>query len=331
MTMRIHVLSYIDPDAGTGGGEAIVRELLRAGELRGHELSRTHLLNRPRFDPVGDIDLSLLIDVWNQPGHWQRPHRRLLQKIPWTSYARYRRRVDAAMAGSYVHFDNAYVDICDLPYLPCNGEARGPICPFKKQGDRRCFAWKNRRIYEDGIANWFLSPLHRSVVEGRLEAPNELPPARICRPLIDTEKFRAADGPRDRRPIERLYVGPLTEAKGLAEVVERFEPSSVHVVGRAPGGEDMDDSLPEFASRRPPVAPDEMPELLGSAREVLFLPRWPEPQGRIALEAALAGCNLVANDRVGALTFSQEPDDERLYERAADDFWDQLEADASAG
>ena len=306
-----------------------MRALLRHGEERGHIMVRTHLLDRPRFDSLSEVDLVLLVDVWNQPGHWKRGHRRLARLIPFTSQARYWRRVRRALEGRYVHVDNAYVDICDLPYLPCNGAARGPMCPFKAGPDRRCFAWRNRSVYERSTLNWFLSPLHRDVVTRRLES-GSLPPSDVCRPLIDPEPFRAASRPDAERSIRRLYVGPLTEAKGLHEVLRLYDPSSIDVVGRTPSDVDLKPVVARFASWRPPVRPDEMPALLGDAREVLFLPRWPEPQGRVALEASLAGCKVIANDRVGALSFVERPDDDRLYGGAADEFWRRAEATAGS-
>jgi glycosyltransferase involved in cell wall biosynthesis len=225
-----------------------------------------------------------------------------------------------------VHFDDAYVDICDLPYLPCNGEARCKKCPFKTGIDRRCFAHRNKRLYEHSATNWFVSPLHRDVVEQRLESQRELSPSAVCRPLLDPEPFREAGANARERPLELLYVGPFVEAKGLDNVDHAIGLEKVHAVGRSPRTRLRRSVTPPFASVRPPVAPAEMPALLASARRLVALPRWPEPQGRIALEASLAGCEVIGNDRVGAFSFGPKPTDDRLYAGAAEDFWERLEA-----
>ena len=54
-------------------------------------------------------------------------------------------------SGPYVHFDNAYVDICDLDYLPCNGINQN-ICPHKGLHSWK-FHLKNRTTSKKCFAN----------------------------------------------------------------------------------------------------------------------------------------------------------------------------------
>jgi glycosyltransferase involved in cell wall biosynthesis len=227
-----------------------------------------------------------------------------------------------------VHFDNAYVDICDLPYLPCNGLAQGPMCPFKRWPDRRCFAYLNRRMYDRSLLNWFVSPLHRDVVLRRFGSDPPQAATAVCRPLLDPEPFRQAGRGGKPRTIEMLYVGPLVEAKGYPEVVRRFGLGSTTFVGSAPTRRSLRAVLRRAhrADHQDRVDSRDMPGLLASAKRLAALPRWPEPQGRVVLEAQLAGCEVVANDRVGALTFRFDPTDPRLYEGAADEFWRRVES-----
>jgi glycosyltransferase involved in cell wall biosynthesis len=327
--VRIHFQSYIDPRAGgPGGGEAALRSLLATGAERGHAFVHTHLLPRAVFDRAVGIDLTLLADVWNQPTHWRRPDRALRRLAPRSGFARYRRRLRAATRGPYVHFDNAYVDICDLPYLPCDGRAEGPMCPFKSWPDRRCFAYRNRKLYDRSLLNWFVSPLHREVVLGRFGSDSPRAPSAVCRPLLDPEPFREAGRRTRARSIDTLYVGPLVEAKGYPEVVRRFGRESTTFVGASPSRRSVRAVLGSAlrSGGRDRVDPRDMPALLASAKRVAALPRWPEPQGRVVLEARLAGCEVVANDRVGALTFPYDATDPRLYDGAADEFWRRVES-----
>jgi glycosyltransferase involved in cell wall biosynthesis len=323
--VNVHLLSYVDPyGGGQGGGEAMLRTLLEAGAGRGHRIVRTHMLPRPVFESLRGVDLVLMADVWNVPGHRRRLHRRMAGHLPGSAHWRYHRRVRRAGSVRYVHLDNAYVDICDLPYLPCNGTARGPRCPFKDGGRGACFAHGNAGMYEHADQLVFVSPLHRETVLARLERPDLIGQSTVCRPLVDPQPLRRAAGRSQGREIERLYLGPINEAKGLEEMRQTLGLETIHAVGRA-GDRHSAAAADAFAELRPPVPPADVPDLLASARAVVTLPRWPEPQGRVALEAVLAGCELIANERVGALSFELRPDDDRLYEGAADDFWSGLE------
>jgi glycosyltransferase involved in cell wall biosynthesis len=327
--VKVHFQSYIDPRAGgQGGGEAALRTLLAAGADRGHAFVHTHVLPRAVFDRAIQVDLTFLADVWNQPMHWQRPDRVLRRLARRSAIARYQRRLRAATRGPYVHFDNAYVDICDLPYLPCNGLAEGPTCPFKRWPDRRCFAHRNRGLYDRSLLNWYVSPLHRDVVLRRFESDPPRAPSAVCRPLLDPEPFREAGQQSTARPIDLLYVGPLVEAKGYREVLRRFGRESTTFVGPSPNRGIVGRLTPRARRQEGSdrVDPHAMPALLASAKRVAALPRWPEPQGRLVLEARLAGCEVVANNRVGALTFQYDATDPRLYDRAADEFWRRVES-----
>jgi glycosyltransferase involved in cell wall biosynthesis len=46
--------------------------------------------------------------------------------------------------------------------------------------------------------------------------------------------------------------------------------------------------------------PEEVPEILSMYSTFVFLPDLPEPFGRTAVEAGLAGCTLILNGNVGA-------------------------------
>ncbi len=70
---------------------------------------------------------------------------------------------------------------------------------------------------------------------------------------------------------------------------------------------------------------DDIPNYLNKTKNFVFKPRWPEPQGRVVVEAALCGCNLDLNDNVGAKTFEFDISVPENYENAADEIWNKLE------
>jgi hypothetical protein len=66
--------------------------------------------------------------------------------------------------------------------------------------------------------------------------------------------------------------------------------------------------------------------MMRRAKKFVFLPRWPEPFGRVITEALLSGCEIEGNDRVGALSWGPQVRDPDFCSNSANDFWDTIEA-----
>ena len=311
--MRIDCLSFLDPFRYSGGGEMITRRLLEVGRDRGHEIRVRSV--RPRQDAGHERpDFTLLIDVFNHAhtykslGAWRGFDRDLLRQ--------------AASRGRFAHLTTAYVDVCNLPWLPCRGDA-APACPFKplpptrrvllRDFGERCFASDPlvRQLFEEAAFAVFASPLHQATHERVLRM--RFVRSHVLRPMIDTARFRNKHGTRD---IEYLFVGVISEAKGLAQMRERFRNSDIHLIGRLAPGVVLD-----FGHHVPHQPYEAIPEWMNRARNFVFLPQWPEPQGRVVCEAALCGCNIIGNDNVGALSFGFDLADPAHYTNVEDDFW----------
>lgn len=311
--MRIDLISFLDPEVYGGGGEMISRRLIETGRERGHEIRITSA--RPRHTRRhARPDLTLFIDVFNHGhslrslGAWRGFDERFLS--------------DAMARAPFVHLTNAYTDICNLPYLPCSGAA-APRCPKKplpllqravlRDAGERCFATRRlvRRLFEESALNVFLSPLHQATTERVLG--ERLGRTLVLRPMIDTQRFRNEGRARD---IEYLFVGVIGEAKGLEAMRSRFRGTDIHLIGRLAPGETLD-----FGRHIGHVPYSEVPAWMNRARNFVFLPRWPEPQGRVVAEAALCGCTIVGNDNVGALSFDFALSDPSQYGGAEEDFW----------
>lgn len=99
-----------------------------------------------------------------------------------------------------------------------------------------------------------------------------------------------------------------------------FPDGNITLIGKRMPGVD-----PSFGNQIGFVPYEEVPIYMNRAKNFVFLPRWPEPQGRVVVEAAMCGCNLVVNGNVGALSFDFDLRDPRNYEGAAADFWGTLE------
>lgn len=317
--MRINYLAYFDPTHYGGGGEMIMRGLIAAGRQRGHEITITTVRPR-RFEIDQRADLYWLTDVFNFPGTlkslgaWRHFDEDLLARI--------------ARDRPFVHFNNAYVDICNLGWLPCSGNA-APRCPCKsplalrrnlaaKEIGTQCFATQPlvRTLFERARLNVFLSPLHERITRQVLGLA-VAPPSFVLRPTIDTTRFYDRGLERD---IDYLFVGVIGEAKGLEEMRARYAGKDIHFVGKLAPGARLD-----FGTHHGHVPYDDIPLLMNRARHFVFLPRWPEPMGRVVVEAALCGCTLITNDNVGATSFPFDLAQPGNHADAEGEFWDRME------
>ena len=310
--MKINYIAHLDPFFHKGGGEVVLSQLLETGKERGHEFGfRTcSPYNNTLYN---DQDLTFLADLFNCPGN--QPS---FSKSEIFSFIE---------SGPYIHFDNAYVDICDLDYLPCNGNNQY-ICPHKgirswkshvkkKTLSKKCFANNDivKKIYSKSKVNYFVSPLHRSVISRVLNLDEA--EGRILIPLIDTKKFWNKNS---ERIIDNLFVGVIGEAKGLSNMEKIFHDQSIVLIGKSITGK-----KPDFGEWLGHIDYSMIPEYMNKSKNFIFLPRWPEPQGRVVAEAALCGCNLILNENVGAYSFKFDLSESENYLNAKNIFWQEIE------
>ncbi|MCP9447199.1 MAG: glycosyltransferase [Nitrospira sp.] len=297
----------------------ITRRLLEVGKRRGYNI-RISSVRPGRRESHESPDLSLFIDVFNHAhslkslGAWRTFGDRFLNEL--------------MERGPFVHLMTAYADVCNLPYLPCSGQRLNgcpmkPALPLWKKGLFRdwsddCFAKRTlvSRLFEQAALAVYLSPLHRRITESLLSGVKH-PPTFILRPLIDTRRFYNEGLERD---IDYLFVGVIGEAKGLAAMRERFGHTDIHLIGRCAPGVKLD-----FGRYLGPLPYEEIPRYMNRAKHFVFLPRWPEPQGRVVAEAALCGCEITGNDNIGALSFEADLSDPSFYAGAEEEFWITLE------
>jgi len=317
--MRIDCLSYFNPLIYGGGGEMITRGLIEAGRRRGHAIRLRSV--RPGVDEsTGTADLYWLVDVFNFP-------QTLKSRGAWLSYPSGLLE-DIAANRPFIHMSNAYVDVCNLGHLPCSGQAQAQ-CQHKSPAHlihnlalrdfgRQCFALDPlvRKLFARSALNVYVSPLHQQTIEGILgDARGRA--SIVLKPMIDSAVFYNQQRERD---IDYLFVGVIGEAKGLAAMRERFRDADIHFVGKIAPGEKLG-----FGTWHGSVPYSEIPNLMNRARHFVFLPRWPEPQGRVVTEAALCGCKLITNQNVGATSFAFDIANPANFAGANDEFWGAIE------
>ncbi|MBJ7470240.1 MAG: glycosyltransferase family 4 protein [Solirubrobacteraceae bacterium] len=304
--MRIAWAGFIDPMIYSGGGELSQRELIRAGRELGHEISiHGFLRRRPqralrkfKIHRQFEIDLTadaiVLMDLRNIP-EWP-------VRIP-------RRVIDAALdTGRAAVFEQAWVDVCLLD-LPCLGDRSACVA--------ECSRSHANDLYSRAHAAIFNSPRQRDAIQAVLDVP--LPAHQIIsRPAIDTHRFRNLGLERD---IDVLYVGTISEAKGYYELIERFGADRMTFAGPNALGHEVQGTYLGH------VPYEEVPVLMNRARIFAHLPRWLEPMGRTPVEAALCGCEIVMNDRVGVASHPEPArSDPETIRRAPELFWKDFEA-----
>jgi len=181
--------------------------------------------------------------------------------------------LEAACSRPYVKYEHDYWD-CPQPW---QREWIGPV-------------------YAGARGALFLSPLHR---DSFLRLSGVRPKRMACVPSpIDVETFRAA---RRRAGKRRgvVWLGEFQPHKGVMEACRwaaRHEPVDFYGWGPLkPFGPGV-----RFLGRLPC---ERVPGVLARYEKLLFLPRWPEPFGRVVAEAKLAGCELICSPNVGALSW----------------------------
>jgi glycosyltransferase involved in cell wall biosynthesis len=299
--MKINFLSYLHPFRYNGGGEMALRAVIEHGRQRGHDIGvfarRTGKLSRlfpPRLESLPPADVYFLADLFNCPEEGLALDRSLLERI--------------VARSPYIHFDNAYVDVCQRPAFPCSGDR--VRCPDA------CTLERARWLYAGSLACVFVSPLHYRVVSGILGQGIIRNPI-IARPFVDTSLFFDRHEPRD---IDCLYVGMIAKYKGYENLRRLFSGQNILLIGKNITGEKL------IGKHIPYVPQSELPAYYNRAKNFVHLPEWIEPQGRTVVEAALCGCNLITNENVGATSFDFDISNPQIIADAPDHLWRDIEA-----
>lgn len=167
----------------------------------------------------------------------------------------------------------------------------------------------------------WLSPLHRDAwlyATPELEGVNYL----LNPSSVSPADFHPLNMPRKGT----LGVNGLLAFKGRKGIIEWAEENPgepVTVVGPNP----EPGPLPPNIEVAPPVPPYLMNELYNRFERFLHLPDTIGPFDRVAAEALLAGCQVVANKNVGALSYPWFTSRESVashLETASSDFWETI-------
>ena len=189
---------------------------------------------------------------------------------------------------------------------------RTALC-FVDQNVRHCCAKQRvdlyRRLFQHAILNVFQSPLHERIhhtMFGQIIHPRILLP-----PPIDVSKLKI----QTKRPKSVVYVGLLNLKKGSDALYRYALDHPDHHITII--GEDRSDKQwPDHVVRKGKIKQEEVFTILSAAESFFFQPCWPEPSGRAVVEAYLARCRLIINDRIGSTTYPYFPSDYQATKKA---------------
>lgn len=181
-----------------------------------------------------------------------------------------------------------------------------------------------RKLFANAHLNIFQSPKHfQSHFEFYGEAiKNHL----IMPPTVQVHKLRPVAF-RDENTIP--FFGDLSYLKGGHEFVSYAEahPEATFTVY---GNNRLRRPMPTNIHFHEPVSNDKVLEILGRTKTIICKPVWPEPSGRLAAEAFLSDCNIIANDRIGTFSFDFYPNDKnraiKEIRQAPEEFWKAIES-----
>lgn len=193
----------------------------------------------------------------------------------------------------------------------------------------RDFWWAGSPVFRRWVLDnvqllTFSSPTHE---QHFVPAYNETVRVEVIPPPLDLEPFRAASLPIEERQ-SAVFLGRIEPGKGAHHAVDwalrNEEPLDLY-------GNDRMKYIPwtEVAGlvrhfSRVPYA--KIPDILGRAKQLVFMPDVVEAFGRIVPEAWAAGCDLVLDmeeEKIGSWYWiSERPED---IERGAEMFWQAVE------
>ncbi|NUY80229.1 hypothetical protein HUK80_04920 [Flavobacterium sp. MAH-1] len=181
-----------------------------------------------------------------------------------------------------------------------------------------------RKLFSKSLLNCFQSPRHlESHKEFFGEAIHEN--VLIMPPTVEVDSLQISSQ-KDDSTIP--FFGDLSFLKGAKAFVEfaSANPQKRFVVY---GRNKTDLAIPTNIEFRDMIDNEKVLEILGRTKQFFCQPFWPEPSGRLAAEAFLSGCEIIANDRIGTFSFDFYPNDieraKKEMKETPEIFWSRLE------
>jgi hypothetical protein len=154
-----------------------------------------------------------------------------------------------------------------------------------------------RRVFKNAAGIILLSPLHKYRHEVILSMDFDsarLQPSPVELKIKKTNKNNKA-----------IYLGGIAEHKGINNILKYavdHPKITIDMYGWVEKQE-LIDSLPNNVNYCGILDKEEVSKELAKYPYLIHMPNWVEPFGRIIIEALFAGCELITNDKIGALSY----------------------------
>ncbi len=184
----------------------------------------------------------------------------------------------------YIKWEHDY-SFCDKRHALCFVDLNIKGCCRKERVNA------HRKLFAHAALAVFVSPGH--YVLHREMYGEAIGPYHIVPPLI-----KASAAPAIKKKNTVCFASQISYNKGGHELID-FAQANPHMQIEVFGTNELNRDLPANILLKGKRPHNEVLAALATAEYLFFKPRWPEPGGRIAAEAFLAGCKTITNDRVG--------------------------------
>ncbi|RZJ68450.1 MAG: hypothetical protein EOO50_01265 [Flavobacterium sp.] len=180
-----------------------------------------------------------------------------------------------------------------------------------------------RKLFSNSLLNCFQSPRH---FEAHKEFFGEaIQNILIMPPTVEVDALKISQE-KDDSIIP--FFGDLSFLKGARAFVDYASenPQQQFIVY---GKNKTDLLIPTNIAFHDMIDNEHVLEILGKTKRFFCQPFWPEPSGRLAAEAFLSGCEIIANDRIGTFSFDFYPNDKERAKQEMKDtpdiFWNRIQ------
>lgn len=263
------IVSPLTNDYYLSGGHTSGRDLIEALKLAGYYVNV--ITPKDVFIHPDNADLNIYFDVFNDP-----------RGSKWFGQGEQKTFLESKKPCMLMECAYTGVTAADYGGWDINPSERyqpNPLSDFAKE------------LINKSALNVFLSPLHQN--EWANFIGYEIPRSFNYFQRVNGKIFYNKGL---ERPINALYVGAITRAKGVPEVQAIFG-DNIKFIGRG------DLSLIDQTNYLGVGTPEQISDAMNAAVYFVHMPNWKEPSARTVVEASMCGCMLITNENVGACSF----------------------------
>ena len=264
------IISPISADSHLSGGHTTGRDLIEALKSAGYHVNIVTPVDV--FLEPDNADLNVYFDIFNDP-----------QGSKWFGLLEQKRFLDSNKPCIFA--ECAYTGATPYEYGGWN------VSEQERYSLDNPVIGLSSALIEKAAFSLFLSPLHLN--EWTNFTKFEIPNAFVYFQKIDDKIF---NNQNIERPVNVLYVGAITEAKGVSEIQLIFG-DNIRFIGRG------DINLINPENYIGIGTPDQIAFAMNSSKYFVHMPNWKEASARTVVEAAMCGCKLIVNENVGACSF----------------------------